>query len=281
MQKRGGWPHGKNGGALQGRRSDAAALSALVSDRGSCLRISTRFALVALAIFCAGCVVAPGQAAGHDDDDKTPLVVVGDFNRDGIADIAEIAATDDDHPGPRMLTMRLGRGDGTYRLAASTALAGSDPRTLVVGDFNGDGIPDVIVGDGDGTLTELLGDGKGNLALAGVVARVSSVASIAVGDFNRDGTLDLAVSDPLANTVTILLGSGNGAFRPAWTFHLPMQGKVYHLATADFNGDGVPDLAVTNDDEDTFEVMLGNGNGTFTYAPELSHVLDPNEHCTT
>ena len=247
------------------------------------MRISHRFALVALAVFCAGCMVAPvlGQAANDDDDDKTPLVVVGDFNRDGIADIAEIAAAEDGHPGPRMLTVRLGRGDGTYRQVESTALTGHDPRTIVVGDFNGDGIPDVIVGDEDGTLTELLGDGKGKLVVAGVVGRVSSVVSIAAGDFNHDGTLDLAVSDPLANTVTILLGSGNGAFRAAWTFHLPMQGKVYHLATADFNGDRVPDLAVTNDDEGSFEVMLGNGNGTFTYAPELSHVLDPNEHCTT
>ena len=110
---------------------------------------------------------------------------------------------------------------------------------------------------------------------------LGSVVSIAVGDFDRDGMLDLAVSDARANTVTVLLGSGNGSFRPIWTFQLPMPGKVFHLAAADFNGDGLLDLAVTYEDDESFEVMIGNGNGTFTYAPALSHTRDPNSHCVT
>jgi hypothetical protein len=60
-----------------------------------------------------------------------------------------------------------------------------------------------------------------------------------------------------------------------------MPGKVFHLAAADFNGDGLLDLAVTYEDEESFEVMIGNGNGTFTYAPALSHTRDPNSHCVT
>jgi hypothetical protein len=151
----------------------------------------------------------------------------------------------------------------------------------VVGDFNGDGNPDLIVGDGDGALMELIGDGKGNLVSAGEIAHLGSVVSIAKSDFNHDGIPDLAVSDFRANSVTILLGAGNGSFRPSWSFPLPMRGTIFHLAAADFNGDGIPDLAITNDDEDTFEVMLGNGNGTFTYAPALSNVKDPNSYCPT
>jgi hypothetical protein len=58
-----------------------------------------------------------------------------------------------------------------------------------------------------------------------------------------------------------------------------MRGAVFHLAAADFNGDGVADLVVTDENEDAYEVMLGNGNGTFTLSPELSRVKDPYAHC--
>jgi hypothetical protein len=237
---------------------------------------------VVTALPAVASAAATASASTEDAPDETPaLIVMADFNRDGIADIAEVTLPDGDRSGPRYLTVLLGQGDGAFRHAISRPVLGRDPKSIVVGDFNGDGFPDVIVGDGDGSLIELLGDGKGNLVQTGDIARLGSIVSIAVGDFDHDGILDLAVSDSRANKVTVFLGSRNGSFRPIWTFRLPMQGKVYHLVSADFNGDGIPDLAVTNEDEDTFEVMIGNGNGTFTYAPALSHIKDPNEHCVT
>jgi VCBS repeat protein len=60
---------------------------------------------------------------------------------------------------------------------------------------------------------------------------------------------------------------------------LPRRGTEFHVATADFNGDGIADLVITNEDDNNYEVMLGNGNGTFTYAPELSHLKDPYSYC--
>lgn len=225
-----------------------------------------------------------GEAAGASEtpfQEAAALTVMGDFNRDGIADVAEVTLHAGGPSGQYVLTVLLGQKDGSFKKEAASPMLGRDPQSIVVGDFNGDGNPDLIVGDGDGTLLELLGDGTGNLAPAGVVARLGSVVSIAMGDFNRDGHLDLAVSDARANAVTILLGAGNGSFRPSWSFPLPMRGIDFHLAAADFNGDGIPDLAITNNSEDTFEVMLGNGNGTFTYAPLLSNVKDPNSYCPT
>jgi hypothetical protein len=234
---------------------------------------------------------APGSAAsGANDadepskdvpDETSALIVTGDFNRDGIADIAEATLPIGDRSGPSLLTVFMGRRDGTFRRASSHPALGRDPQSIVVGDFNGDGNPDLIVGDSDGAVIELLGDGTGNLVPAGEIARLGSVASIAMGDFNHDGVLDLAVSDSRSSSVTVLLGAGNGSFRPSWSFPLPMRGVVFHIAAADFNGDGITDLAITNDDDDSYEIMLGNGNGTFTYAPALSNVMDPNAHCPT
>jgi hypothetical protein len=159
---------------------------------------------------------------------------------------------------------------------------------MVTGDFNGDGIPDLLLGDADGALLELLGDGTGRLVPAGDIAHLGSVQSIAVGDFNRDGILDIAVSDSIESTVTIFLGQGTGtsgaqpgSFQSTWTFNLPMRGKVYRLASADFNGDGLLDLAITEEDGTSFQVMLNNGNGTFSYAASLSNLIDPNAHCVT
>ncbi|MFP5226948.1 MAG: FG-GAP repeat domain-containing protein [Acidobacteriota bacterium] len=217
----------------------------------------------------------------EDLPDTPSIMAVGDFNGDGIADVVEARALDGNPSGPHTLTVLLGRPDGRFLTEDSLNLIGSDPRALVVGDFNRDGNLDVIAGDGNGSLLEFQGNGKGQLGPSSKIAAVGSVVSIAVGHFTHNGNLDLAVSDPESNSVEILLGAGDGSFRQIWSFPLPLRGKEFHLAAADFNRDGVTDLVITSDDDEDYEVMLGNGNGTFTYAPKLSHVKDPNSYCPT
>jgi hypothetical protein len=226
-----------------------------------------------------------GVAVGGGPDDvetgNTTLIATADFNRDGIADVAEIVGPAYDRSGPRFLLLLFGQKDGSFKTGLREMLANRHPQSMVAGDLNGDHNADLLVGDDDGAVIELLGDGKGNLRSAVEIAHVGSVVSIAVGDFNRDGIPDIAVSDFRANAVTILMGSGHGAFRIGWSFALPRRGTNYYLAAADFNGDGISDLAITSDEEGTFVVMLGNGNGTFTYAPALSNMRDPNSYCPT
>ncbi|WP_263356290.1 FG-GAP repeat domain-containing protein [Acidicapsa ligni] len=256
----------------------------MASIRTSICAVISVAVLVFVTIVPAHAFAAGGM--GDDDEDGIPTpTVAGDFNRDGIADMAmasmPVAGRTGVGSGQAFLTVLLGQKDGSFRQAASNPAIGLDPQSIVVGDFNGDGIPDLIVGDADGSLIELLGDGTGNLVSAGEIAHVSSVVSIARGDFNHDGIPDMAVSDSTSGSITILLGEKGGSFHTEWSFSYERLGMAEYLTAADFNGDGFTDLAVTNKDGEMIEVMLGNGHGTFTASPELRSVKDPYSHCAT
>ena len=224
-----------------------------------------------------------GQPSQDDPDEVPPLIVTGDFNRDGIADIARITSQAQGSSEPDHLIVLLGQTNGTFKTMTSQSVPKRTPRAMVGGDFNNDGIPDLIVGNEDGTLTLFLGDGTGRFDSVHEITHLESVISIAVADFNKDGILDIAVSDWRASSVTILLGDGKGSFGHMWSFPLRMRGTKPHIAAADFNGDSILDLAVIYDEDegDTFDVMLSNGNGTFTIAPERGFTRDPNSHCNT
>jgi hypothetical protein len=233
---------------------------------------------VGLIVLLAGTLLSATHlyAQRDEEQEEAPLVVTADFNRDGIADIASVAANG-------RLTVRLGRSDGTLRETASMPVSGRKPRALIADDFNGDGIPDLLIGNEDGTVMLYLIDGTGRSAPGREIAHLQSVTSIAVADFNKDGIADIAVSDWRASTVTVYFGSGKGSFNHTWSFPLRMRGTVPQITTADFNDDGIPDLVVVygDDDDPTFDVMLGNGNGTFTIAPERGFSRSPNSHCNT
>jgi hypothetical protein len=92
----------------------------------------------------------------------------------------------------------------------------------------------------------------------------SSPISVAVADFNGDGIPDLVTADLNSNSVSVLLGNGDG-FQAARSFAAGNNPRS--VAVGDFNGDGIPDLAVANaTSPGTVSVLLGNGNGTFQAA---------------
>jgi len=251
-----------------------------VSSRAGLPTVFAAFLLVAAVVIAPCRARAAGGVSAGDEDEDSRLMVMADFNHDGIADIAE-AVLPRDGSQAGILKVSLGEADGSFRPVSSSTMLGRAPRAIVAGDFDGDGIPDLIVGDEDGTLTLFRGDGTGTFARAGDIAQLDSVVSIAVADFNQDGRADIAVSDWRGGSVTIFLGTGKGSFRRGWSFRLRMPGTVARVSAADFNGDGIPDLAVIYADEDqySFDVLLGDGKGVFVHSPKLSYTRDPNSHC--
>jgi hypothetical protein len=143
---------------------------------------------------------AQSSTKSFDDtsEEASGLMLVADFNGDDIADIAKANLPVGDPSGPGVLTVSLGKSDGTYQQAFSKPMLGRDPRSMVAVDINQDGILDLIVGDGNGALVLFLGDGTGVLFAAGNIAHLHSMVSIAVADFkprwhSGHGRLRLAV----------------------------------------------------------------------------------------
>jgi hypothetical protein len=202
----------------------------------------------------------------------TTAPVVGDFNGDGIADLAIIS--------DGTLDVLLGKGDGTFELAffQNAPPYAEDGVAMAAGDFTGNGILDLaVVTEQTNTVTVLSGNGDGTFKATGTsIATGVEPSSIAVGDFNGDGNLDLAVSNLGGNlccegTVTVLLGDGAGGFTA--TLESPETGlssTPYGIAIGDFNGDGIPDLAIANYYSENDTVLLGNGDGTFKAAQNVA-----------
>jgi len=194
--------------------------------------------------------------------------VVADFNGDGNLDIAFANSAGNG------VTILLGNGDGTFTPAANPAV--SFAAAIAVGDFNGDGIPDLAVSNNNGSgyaVTILLGKGDGTFNVGANVSVPQwslNPQGIVAMDFNGDGKTDLAVTSangdsPSNYVVTILLGNGDGTFTQGQTYNTGQGDQS--IVGRDFNGDGVPDLAIANYYDHTVTILLGNGDGTFTPVP--------------
>ena len=154
---------------------------------------------------------------------------------------------------------------------------------LASGDFNGDGIPDLVaVNPTTGNIDVWMGEKDGTFRRAQSYPSGDTPYAIVAGDFNRDGRLDVAVTNVSwsgrAPSVTVFLGNGDGTFRKLQPIDAGVEPTG--IVAADFDGDGNPDLAVSNRRSNSVNVLLGKGDGTFTQRVQYQ-VGNGNAFCLT
>lgn len=187
------------------------------------------------------------------------FIAAGDFNGDHKPDLGVLNG--------EYISVFLNNGDGTFRGPINTETQ-NGASALGVGDFARNGTLDLAVGENtltSSSIVVLLGNGDGTFTEGASYAIPSGPDSVAVADFRGDGGLDLAVACFTDGEISVLLGNGDGTFRDAQNYasYFPTW-----TTTGDFDGDGKPDIIVSNLSENGFSsgsvsIMLGNGDGSF------------------
>ncbi len=193
-------------------------------------------------------------------------VAVADFDNDGFRDIAGISGdklyvlvNNDDATFPAPIHHEVGHGYG-----------------LDAGDLNGDGFLDLVTTDyvTNGNVIVVFSKGSnGNYSDIVKFSVQVRPRDVALADFNGDGFLDIAAANEFSDSVSILLGNGDGTFQTA--INTVGVFKPMDVVVGDWNGDGKPDLAVVSASSDVVNVLIGLGNGSFE-APVTYDTRAPN-----
>jgi hypothetical protein len=192
-------------------------------------------------------------------------LAVGDFNGDGVLDLA-LAYRPDGYDG--FVTVLLGNGDGTFRESQPVAIP-NVTASLATGHFRDPNILDLVDVGGGSTLHVLFGNGDGTFQ--DLVSLPVDGVSVAVGDFTGTGRDDLAVDslDPRQHqqaSVLVVLGNGDGTFQDPVSYSVGAGSST--VAVGDFTGNGFTDVAVVSYFYDplgdpNLSVLSNNGDGTF------------------
>jgi hypothetical protein len=209
-----------------------------------------------------GSFMSPTPVLGTTAGEIYSLVAV-DINHDGKIDLAYGSV------GPTVFSVVFGNGSGKFSTPVTSPIVAIE--SIALADINGDGFLDLVAAEQWlNSVAIVLGNGKGQFGLAKTVNLSGTVYgpnSSVVADFNGDGKLDLAVAETNFPTgqVAVSLGKGQASFgTPVIS---PLLSEAINnqdlMLSGDFNGDGKLDLIIMDDYSIGFQVLLGNGDGSF------------------
>jgi hypothetical protein len=187
-------------------------------------------------------------------------IATADFDRNGTADLV-VANTSSDTVG-----IRHGNGAGGFAAATTISIGASTrPESLVTGDFDLDGNPDLAVENQQpGTISILLGDGAGDFSF-GTTRTTSNgnTGKMVACDLDRDGDLDLAFRS--GGFISTAMNDGNAVFSLGPEVYIDASYAFQSLVAGDFDRNGIPDLAVARETVGAGDVLvlLRDGFGNF------------------
>jgi hypothetical protein len=203
-------------------------------------------------------------------------VKIGDFDGDGELDVVALQ----DQQGKRLRFFHVGP-QGSLVLFKTLAQVETDSYEAVIalGDFNRDGISDLVLAGGgpfsDRSFSYVFGRADGNLTLQRGISLADQAVDIVVVDIDRDGDQDLVVTfedtfTPLTHSVRVYKNNGSGVFIPGAHLSFDYPFHPWGLAVNDFNGDGIIDIAVTLSAE---MVMVAFGQSDGSFQPNRYYVV--------
>ncbi len=215
---------------------------------------------------------------------QTPnAIAAGDFNHDGFLDLAVA------NSGAGTVSVLYGKGNDQFGSAITIPVGpttGTDADSIIALDINGDGYLDLLTGDVmQNNVAVLLNTGSGQTSNTFDAAEhyeirvLNKPAYLAAGDFHHNGKPDLAVTQENSYSVSILANNTLPTPEPGGrNFHSPNtltsgNGNMADgVAVADFNHDGLPDIAASYLEDNSVRVMTGTGGGNFSTASAVYHV---------
>lgn len=200
-------------------------------------------------------------------------VISGEFGADGLLDLALSV----DSPGNRRIVLLRGDGSGSFGAPLSSP-AFPDVGRLVAGDFDGDGVDDLVFQDDlSKQLVGLIASGSGGFMPPGFTALPELVSGpLIAADIDGDGLDELLQRGSMNDHTRVLVSQGDGTFD--WGFEVDTRARPSVLQVADMNGDGLADLVGQGDGTlgDVLFVKLATAPGVFA-SPALTTSIEDGE----